>query len=221
MMKRTLVLAAILALAGRSALAGSNGTVTGAYVEARTAEVFTGGCIMGSEAETVGRQAILAWKIDRGSFNGQSLDGLSIVAAVAGDHNLGIREIGGDKPTVVRSLIVVDDRASQAQRSALIAFARTMSRGLVGDVVDVQAAPIRFANDTKHIEVTAGQASLSVTKAMSHTPGCGAMQWFHPLSEVEQASIGLTDEHAYSGNALGTRWSDPGKRSAFFGTFKY
>jgi hypothetical protein len=220
-MTRTFLLAAILALAARPALAGANGVVTGAYVEARTAEVFTGGCIMGSEAETVGRQAILAWKIDRGSFNGQSLDGLSIVAAVAGDHNLGIREIGGDKPIVVRSLIFVDDRATPAQRAALVSFVRTMSRGLVGQVVDVQSAPIRFADDTKHIEVSAGQASLSVTKAMSHNPGCGAMQWFHPLAEVEQASIGLTDQHAYSGNALGTRWSDPGKRSAFFGTFRY
>ena len=61
----------------------------GAYVEARTAEVFTGGCIMNSEAETVGKQAVLAWKVDRGSFNGIDIDGLSVVAALSGDREPG------------------------------------------------------------------------------------------------------------------------------------
>jgi hypothetical protein len=28
---------------------------------------------MGSEAETMGKEAVLAWKVDRGSFNGISL----------------------------------------------------------------------------------------------------------------------------------------------------
>ena len=65
-------------------------SVSGKYVEARTAEVFTGGCIMGSEADTVGKQAVLAWKVDRGSYNGISLDGLSVVAAAGRRRNLGI-----------------------------------------------------------------------------------------------------------------------------------
>src|SRR6478672_6158547 len=99
-MKRMIVLAAVVGLASTvSIAAGGKSTVTGQYVEARTAEIFTGGCIMGSEAETMGKQAVLAWKIDRGSFNGVSLDGLSVVAAVAGDRNLGIFELGGAKAT--------------------------------------------------------------------------------------------------------------------------
>jgi hypothetical protein len=47
------------------------------------------------------------------------------------------------------------------------------------------------------------------------------MQWFHPLSSVTQAEMGLAAEHAFTGSALGTRWSDPNRRSAFFGTFSY
>jgi len=66
-MKRALVVAALIGLAVAPLVAGGKGTVNGAYVEARTAEVFTGGCIMGSEAETMGKQAVLAWKVDRGS----------------------------------------------------------------------------------------------------------------------------------------------------------
>lgn len=220
-MNRALAFAALFALAAASAFAGSNGQVTGSYVEVRTAEVFTGGCTMGSEAETVGRQAILAWKIDRGMYRGEQLDGLTVVAAIAGNHNLGIREIGGDAPTIVKTLLMVDDRATPEQRAALVAFAREMSKGLVQTVVDVQAAPIRFANDAKQIHVAAGDAELQVTKALVHSPSCGAMQWFHPFSVVDEASMGMTDADAYSGDALGTRWSDPNKRSAFFGTFTY
>ena len=48
-----MVVAALVGLAA-SPLLAVNGSVSGKYIEARTAEVFTGGCIMGSEAETVG-----------------------------------------------------------------------------------------------------------------------------------------------------------------------
>ena len=62
-MKRGMLVAALVVLASPLALlsAGGKGAVSGEYVEARTAEVFTGGCIMGSEAETVGKNAVLAW----------------------------------------------------------------------------------------------------------------------------------------------------------------
>ena len=81
-MKRLILVLSVLALAAPALIAGGKGSVTGAYVEARTAEVFSGGCIMNSEAETVGKQAVLAWKVDRGSFNGINIDGLSVVALV-------------------------------------------------------------------------------------------------------------------------------------------
>src|SRR5438874_13761261 len=109
-MKRAVVALTLVGLAASPLRAGGKGTVSGTYVEARTAEVFTGGCIMNSEAETMGKQAVLAWKVDRGSFNGIALDGLIVVAALSGDRNLGMTEMGGAKPSV-RSAIYVDDRA--------------------------------------------------------------------------------------------------------------
>ena len=219
-MKRAMVLVALLALAAAPSFAGGKGTVSGAYVEARTAEVFTGGCIMGSEAETVGKQAVLAWKVDRGTFNGVSLDGLSVVAAVSGDRNLGIQEIGGAKPTV-KSAILVDQRANPAQQIALVAMANELSNGLVGTIVNVTPAPIQFADRGGEIQVSAPQVSLGVSKHMIHDPSCGAMQWFHPLATVDKADMGLAAEHEFTGSGLGTKWSDPNRRSAFFGTFSY
>src|ERR1043165_5134314 len=98
-MKRLLAVAALVGLAAPPLVAGGKGTLTGAYVEARTAEVFTGGCIMNSEAETMGKQAVLAWKVDRGTFNGIPLDGLAVIAALAGDRNLGMQEMRSEEHT--------------------------------------------------------------------------------------------------------------------------
>jgi hypothetical protein len=219
-MKRAITVAAFLGLAAAPLLAGGKGSISGAYVEARTAEVFTGGCIMNSEAETMGKQAVLAWKVDRGSFNGVSLDGLSVVAALSGDRNLGMPEMGGEKPTV-KSALFVDQRASPAQQIALVAMANELSHGIVGTIVQVAPAPIQFDDHGSEIQVSAGQVALEVNKHLTHDPTCGAQQWFHPLASMNTATIGVADQHLFTGSALGTKWSDPNKRSAFFGTFAY
>jgi hypothetical protein len=221
-MTKILGLTAAAALVAVAASAGERGQLTGEYVEARTAEVFAGGCIMNSEAETMGRQAVLAWRITSGSWDGVALDGLTVVAAVAGERNLGMREMGGEDPGRVKAIIRVDARATAAQREALVAVARELSHGLITEVVRVEIAPVRFATTQTFIEVAASDdVRLSVSKEMVHDPSCGAMQWFQPFSTVTDAAMGVAEEHAFSGAGLGTRWSAPNKRSAFWGTFVY
>lgn len=216
-MKRFMLASAIVGLAVAPLIAGGH-TVSGSYVEARTAEVFTGGCIMGSEAETMGKEAVLAWRVDHGSFNGISLDGLAVVAAVAGDKNLGIQEIGGEK-AITRSTLFVDQRANRAQQLALVAMASDLSKGALGTIVSVSPAPIRFADSHAEVQVTSGSVTLEVSKHAPHEETCGAMQWFHPLASVDEAEIGLTAQHSFTGSGLGSKWSDPNRRSSFYGTF--
>src|SRR4051812_7132609 len=199
---------------------GAGSSISGSYVEARTAEVFTGGCIMNGEAATTGREALLVWKVDRGSFNGISLNGLAVVAAIVGDTNLGIREIGGDA-AATRAAIFVDERATPAQRTALVAMAKHHSNGMVSTVVELTPTPIQFVDDGPAIRVSAQSLRLTVQKEMSHDPSCGGKPWFHPLAEVAGAEMGTTSENMFSGAALGTKWSDPNKRSSFFGKFSY
>jgi len=217
-MKRALVLATVIGLAGTVGMAaGGKDSVSGQYVEARTAEIFTGGCIMGSEAETMGKQAVLAWKVNRGTVNGVSVDGLSVVAALAGDKNLGLHEIGGDRATV-RSVVYVDERANPVQRIALAALAHDLTKSM-GTIVSVTAAPITFSDAGQTIHVATSNVALDVNKVMTHDPTCGAQQWFNPLATVDEATMGVADQNTFSGSLLGTKWSDPNKRSAFFGTF--
>jgi hypothetical protein len=188
-------------------------------VEARTAEVFAGGCIMNSEAGTAGRQAVLAWKIDRGAYNGIALDGLAVVAAVSANQNLGIQEIGG-APPAAKAAVFVDQRATVPQQMALIAMANDLSKGIVGTVVSITPSQVQFTEDGDAVRVAAGPVALDVAKHVPHDPSCGGMQWFHPMSSVTEATIGMTERHAFSGSSLGTKWSAPYMKSAFFGTFE-
>ena len=218
-MKKT-ALSLILPGLMAATLAAKPASVTGTYVEARTAEVFAGACIMNGEAATTGREALLAWKVDRGQVDGVTLDGLSVVAALASDTNVGIHEIGGES-TPARAVIVVDARASAAQRRALVAMVRSLSGNLIGSVVQEAAAPISFTDNGHQIDVSTDAVRLTVEKHLNHDPSCGNKQWFGPLTTVDHAEMGTTDANAFSGPALCTKWSDPNKRSSFFGTFSY
>jgi len=95
-MKYPIAFTAVLALVvGGAVHAADPIGVSGDYVEVRTAEVFTGPCMLGNEADTLGREAIMAWRVTRGMVNGVSLDGLSIVAVVAGDRKRAQRLLDG------------------------------------------------------------------------------------------------------------------------------
>jgi hypothetical protein len=215
------IIAALVVLSA-AVVSAEDRRITGEYVEARTAEVFAGGCIMNSEAETLGRQAVMAWRIASGSLDGVALDGLIVAAAVAGDRNLGMREMGGEQPTVVKAIITVDPRATARQRDALVKLVRELSGGLITNVIRVDIAPVRFATSQQYVEVSVPDSmTLTVNKEMKHDPSCGAMQWFTPFTKLADAAMGVAEAHEYSGKGLGTQWSAPNKRSAFFGTFTY
>jgi hypothetical protein len=220
-MRLALSVTAAIALSAVALTADDKGRITGEYVEARTAEVFAGGCIMNSEAETLGRQAVMAWRITSGTFHGVALDGLIVAAAVAGDRNLGMREMGGEEPTAVNAIIIVDPRATATQRDALVKLVRELSNGLITHVVRVDVAPVKFATSQKYVEVSVPVDSiqLTVNKEMKHDPSCGAMQWFKPFTKLGDAAMGVAEEHSFEGQGLNTKWSAPNKRSAFFGTF--
>lgn len=211
-----------LLLAGAApVVAAEPSEVRGEYIEARTAEVFAGGCVMNSQAGTMGKQAVLAWRIADGVVHGVDVAGLSVVAAIAGDYNLGMREMGGAAPTDVRALVYVDATATASQREALLALTRAAIADLPVRVLDVQAVPIAFARTDHAAEVSAGDAVLRIDAHVHHDPNCGAMQWFHPLSKGAQAEVGLTRTQVFSGDELGTRWRQTDRKSAFVGTFAF
>ena len=65
-----------------SSVAGAAG-IQGDYVEARTADVFTGPCFSNAEIFIYGNQAVMAWKVTEGAGRGRP-GGLCVAAAVQG-----------------------------------------------------------------------------------------------------------------------------------------
>src|SRR5262245_30885628 len=116
-MNRTFLLAAIASLVVLAPVEAAG--VSGLYVEARTCDIWTGPCFANAEYGLSGHNAILAWKIDRGEFDNVALDGLGVVAVIAASDTLGVKQTGPAK-----AVLIVDERATTAQRDALVRFAK-------------------------------------------------------------------------------------------------
>src|SRR5271170_7577584 len=102
--------------------------IRGDYLETRSADVYTGQCFANGEVNLVGDEAILAWHVQSGSWDGVSLDGLTVAAAVHARATL--RDPYAD-PEPGRAILRVDDQATPQQRSALVAFAHQMGGELL------------------------------------------------------------------------------------------
>jgi hypothetical protein len=200
--------------------------VSGNYVEARTADVFTGACFANSEVQLVGNLAVFGWQINKGQWNGVSLDGLNVAAAVHAASTLGDRT---GEPYPVKAFLIVDEKANLEQRQALREFARKMTGDLLGDIVRTAALPIRFTIEggsihESRVTFAAGTLAEIRTRAIQegdHT--CGhEVPWYEPLAKTDHAMAAYTLENRFRGSStedLKASWSSPYKRSAFVGTF--
>lgn len=195
--------------------------VSGTYVEARTADIYTGPCFANGEVNLVGEEAILAWQIERGVVDGIDVAGLGMVLAVVADGTLG--DLNSELPAT-RAVLLVDERANGMQRQALATLVEKLARRLTRELVAVEAAPIRIGVDLEgHSFLRAGETVRLGTRSLGpddHLCGNESV-YYPPLTAVLGARPAVTLEHEYSGPELGVVWKSPGKRSAFVATFRY
>jgi hypothetical protein len=218
-MKQAFAIVALVALGLAGGVKAADRPVTGDYVEARTAEVFTGPCILGSEGEVSGKEAIMAWRVSRGAVNGVALDGLSVVAVVAADRHLSLHEFGAPAPTTIKSVLMTDSRATAAQQQALVSLVRSLAPDMFKQVISTKPVPISFHKDKDSVQVAAGSAKLDVATEFEHPMTCGATRWFNPLSRTDGTKPALTRTQEWSGPEFGAQWTQFDRKSAFSGTF--
>src|SRR3954464_8687771 len=108
---------------------GSPAAVRGEYVEARTCDVFTGSCFANADTGLTGKNAALAWKVEAGTFAGTKLDGLVVVAVICASETLGLKQTGKGP-----EMVIVDEKATTAQRDALVKFVQAQASRVVGEV---------------------------------------------------------------------------------------
>lgn len=228
-------LPAVALLAGAS-ISLAAPAISGDYLEARTSDIYTGPCFANSEVNTAGAEAVFAWRVRQGAWKGVAIDGLSVVAVVRAAATLGDPT---RSPLPARSVLLVDERADAAQRTALLGLAHEMGGELLSDVVSVESVPIALtveagtspAGHSGHAipSTLSGVASLTAgtdvelrTRALNHHDHvCGNEEvYYPPLTPTAEAMPAVTLAHAFRGAELGKTWSSPGKRSAFVGRFE-
>ncbi|HTU23736.1 MAG TPA: DUF1326 domain-containing protein [Gemmataceae bacterium] len=217
-MKRTLAFTALALLLAAAPLSAAG--LNGQYIEARTIDVWTGPCFANADVNIGGKHGIMAWKVEKGEFNKVNLDGLGVVAVLAASDTLGTRQTGTGK-----ALLIVDARASRAQKDALIALAKQQGGELLRNIVAVRSAAVELnvCNCEKGGcgTLRAGDARIE-TRCLDHKHDtvCGnESAFFPPLSRDVTANPALAAENAFTGKGLNGTWKDSGRRSAYLGTF--
>jgi hypothetical protein len=196
--------------------------ITGDYMEFRSADVYTGPCFANGEMGLDGKNGVLAWHVRQGEWKGVGLDGLSVVAVVRASNTLGDRFAS---PLPARSVVIVDIRATAAQRAALVNFAKAQAGPLLAHVVAVEAQPIVFqVNEKERGYGTLKAGNLVELKTRAVGPQdlfCHNEEvYYQPLvGHLQHAVPAVELESAYNGNHLDVTWNDSGRRSSFVAGF--
>ncbi|HTT21338.1 MAG TPA: DUF1326 domain-containing protein [Candidatus Sulfotelmatobacter sp.] len=195
--------------------------IRGDYLETRSADVYTGQCFANGEVNLVGNEAILAWHVRTGGWDGIPLAGLTVAAAVRANGTLGDPY---ESPYPAKAVLLVDDQASTSQRDALVHFAQHMGGELLENVAQVIPTQMELVVSAEHhgaAMLRAGKFATIQTRGIGDQDHlCGnEVTFYPPLTETAHSmpAVALTD--SYSGPGLGVSWDLHGKRSAFVGTF--
>lgn len=191
-----------------------NVSLRGEYVEVRTASVFAGACHFNGEVVTTGRDAMMAWNVTSGKWQGVDLKGVRVLAVVSADANL------GEGNAARESEIVIDSEASRAQALAMVNALKEKYAASLGKVIAVRSAPISFERNGRSYAVVTNDAAINV-EAMPNDLCCKMpnLVWYTPLVGLENRKVGYTAKAFYSGRIVGEPWSRSGENSAFYGSF--
>lgn len=196
--------------------------IRGDYIESRSTDVYVAQCFANGEVGLTGNYALMAWHVDEGSWNGVSLNGLTVAAAVRARATLG--DPYGD-PYPAQAVLMVDNAANPAQRQALIALAQHQAGRLLENIARVEYVPVMLDvpadPHSGNAILRAGRLATIITRPLNHHDHiCGnETDFYPPLTNVEHAmsAVALTDE--FQGDGLDSRWSTHDRRSAYVGTF--
>lgn len=216
----SLAMAALLSLAS----AASAANITGEYLEARSCDVYTGPCFANAEMNLAGKEAVMAWKVDEGSWNNVSLDGLGVALVVNAQGTLGDTGVFKMNAGKTKAVILVDEKATAAQHEALVAFVRESARDLTTSVTKVERVAFSLEND--HLsgqgKFQAGDLATIETRGMKKGDCVCTNEavYYQPLTKVDNFSPAYAKSWGYTGGGLDSKWTSKNQRSAFLATFR-
>lgn len=198
--------------------------IRGQYLESRTCDIYTGPCFANAEMTLAGKEAVLAWKVEEGSWAGAELAGLSVALVVKANGTLGTDGVFADSVTETSAVILVDDQATEAQQSALVAFVKEAAQDYTGNVAKIERTSIKMDNDYRTMQGSLKAGRLAEIKTRKLDKGdcicTNEAVFYEPLVDVQQATPAYSLKQSYSGKNLGGKWDYNNTRSAFLATFR-
>ena len=221
---RTSCLAAVCALVGLASFPAQGAEISGEYLEARTCDVYTGPCFANAQMGLAGKEAVLAWKVEEGSWKGVSLKGLGAALIVNAEGTLGYDGVFPMMAGEIRSVILVDKAADAKQHEALVSFVKESAKDLACTVTRVESAPFTLTND--HPEgrgvFQAGDLAKIETRGLKKGDCIctNELVFYKPLTEVENSHPAYANTLSFQGEGLNNKWTSHNLRSAFMATFR-
>ncbi|HVM17511.1 MAG TPA: DUF1326 domain-containing protein [Gaiellaceae bacterium] len=173
-------------------------------------------CWVGEDPDGGSCDSVLGWRVDRGVVEGLDVSGLTLALSVFIPGNV----LAGDWKAVV----YVDDRATPEQQAALLkVFTGQLGgaiadlAGLIGEVVAVERAPIRFdveegtgtirIGDAADAELVSFRGATGVATAMHDTvfstiPGSPAYVGKATRFRRDASAYGMRDVELEGRNAI-------------------
>ena len=161
----------------------------------------------------------MGFRVERGQYNGTSLDGRSFVIV---GHTPGNMGEGGWKVG-----LIVDDGADEKQKDALTAIASGQAGGamanlapMIGNFLGVETAPVKIEGSGKNWAVSAGRL---IDESVEGAAGLGGEQMYldgtgHPAS----TKLGLGRAQKSHVHAFGIDWDqEDGRNNGHFAPFNW
>lgn len=209
------VLNSLIACAALLDTSATDVAPSGRYVEVRSASVYAGACHYNSEYVTQGREAVLAWSIERGTHAGVDLAGLALAVAVRDDANL------AEPARRRRSIVYVPQSAGARERDALCAWLVGTHAALLGDVLAVESVALDVAIDGQAFRVDVGARTSFRGNAMPNRECCKMPYnvWYDPFEPLSGRRVGEVARWSLAEPALGADFVRRDENSASFGVF--
>ena len=192
--------------------------VTGSYFETCNCEAACP-CVFLSPPTTGECNAVVAWHIESGNFEGLDLDGLNVVLAVDCPGHM--------VDTPWRVALYLDDKASEEQANALGGIFSGAHGGHpavlgahIGEVLGVVAAPITFESDGDTRSLRVGDVATAKITAIEGQGGGQVVVAGHPLAISPGTDAIVSRSEYLTFNDHGYEWELSG-RNGIFSPFSY
>jgi len=198
--------------------------ISGRYVETCNCD-FVCPCILGQMAVRPSKGSCtfaMAMQVERGSFGDVPLNGLTFIVLGMTPEEMakGNWSVG----------LVIDERATAAQRDAITAIASGAAggpmaplAGLIGTFLGVEPAPIRIEQDGKKFTVTAGTlVDMAGEGAMGIDPNATEPLYLENTGHPVSSRLAVAHASKSHVHALGLTWDDAsGKNNGHYAPFNW